>query len=228
MLRVCSQPPSRLHFPNGSPPRRGAHTLCIQARVPVAKRDAGPCVNLSKDDVKNLPGREDLENKGKDNWGNGTYNLATNIDDQTNYPAQACTASGAIPVPLGDVPSCTATTQKSDAYCYPSTVTLSARSRIEISSTTTTTRTAELSLGVSVSAEIGIPDVVDTTTKISTSVTVTDTLSNAYAWFHLFQPSKKRALNMDNVLSASDRATSLEFKTQISATDLSHYSGSCA
>ncbi|KAF7325934.1 hypothetical protein MKEN_00444300 [Mycena kentingensis (nom. inval.)] len=243
------------------------------------EKRAGSCVDLSADDVKNLAGWDALAQKAKDNWGGGSYNLATNIDDENGYPAQACTSNNAAKVELSGDTSCTTKTQVSEGTIVGSngTITLSTTIGTEMSTTITATKSAAIGLGASVSATIGIPDVVDVTSEISTSVTVTNELSNAvttstnsqqtstiamsakagetcsltftnkactasgkgkiniiatgWAWFQYEDKVDGHyywALNMDDVLSESDRTSSMEFSAAISGTNLANYKGSCS
>ncbi|KAJ7485371.1 hypothetical protein FB451DRAFT_54950 [Mycena latifolia] len=244
------------------------------------KRDTGTCSALSADDVKALPGWDTLEAAAKSNWGKGSYNLATNIDDESGYPAQACISNDEVEVTLSGDPSCTTTNQQSSGTLAGTTgkITLSAQTGTDSSTTTTTTKTTDFTLGVSVSAKIGFPDIVDVTSTFSTSLTITNTLSSAvttstnqqqtstitmdakegetcslsftskactgygtgsikfvatgWAWFEFNSKVDGHyywALNMDSILSnEADRTSTLDFKSAISATDLSNYSGSCA
>ncbi|KAJ7634801.1 hypothetical protein FB45DRAFT_909888 [Roridomyces roridus] len=146
------------------------------------KRDAGTCATLSASDVKALPGWGALQATAKSNWGNGSYKLATNIDAQSGYPAQACVADSA-PVTISGDPDCTTSTQSTGGTLVGTsgTVTLSAQTGTSQQTTTTTTKTAAISLGVSVEAKIGIPDIVDMSSTFTTSLTVTNSLSTAVA-----------------------------------------------
>ncbi|KAJ7485370.1 hypothetical protein FB451DRAFT_1229452 [Mycena latifolia] len=255
------------------------NTLLIGRYNNLNKRDTGSCVDLSADDVKALPGWDTLEAQARTNWGKGSYNLATNIDNENGYPAVACVSDSTAQVTLSDTPDCTTTTQTSSGTLVGTngTVTLTTVKGTDTSTTTTTTKTTAFTLGVSVAATVGFPDIVDTTTTISTSLTVTNTLSSAvttgsnqqqtstitmsakagetctltftnkactgsgtgsigfvatgWAWFEFNSKVDGHyywALNMESVLDAADRTSSLEFSAAISATDLANYSGSCA
>ncbi|KAJ7672061.1 hypothetical protein B0H17DRAFT_1208732 [Mycena rosella] len=244
-----------------------------------AKRAGGACSNLGPDDLKALGGWSLVEAQAKTNWGNGKYNLATNIDNQENYPAIGCVSADTAMVTVNGDPSCTTSTQSSSGTLVGTsgTVTLSALEGTSSSTTLTTTKTSEWSLGLSVAATIGIPDIVDTTTTVTTSVSITNSLSTAvtttsssqqtqtiamaaadgascsltfdsksctgsgtgsivmtatgWAWFEYANKVQGHyywALNIESYITdASQRSSSIDFTAAISATNDSHYNGTC-
>ncbi|KAJ7821527.1 hypothetical protein B0H14DRAFT_2830936, partial [Mycena olivaceomarginata] len=205
----------------------------------LGRRADGTCTNLSPDDLKGLEGWSLVTDQAAKNWGNGKYNLATNIDNEANYPATACVIPPALP-----------STQSSSGTLVGTSgsVALSALEGTSSSTTITTTKTSDWSVGVSVSASISIPDIVDVTTTATTSISITNSLSNAlkftsksctgsgkgsivmvatgWAWFEY--SSKVRALNIETAIpDASQRSSSIDFTAALSATNDSNYNGTC-
>ncbi|KAJ7133727.1 hypothetical protein C8R43DRAFT_1022889 [Mycena crocata] len=176
-----------------------------------SKRADGTCSNLGPNDLKALAGWSLVEAQAAANWGKGKYNLATNIADQSDYPAIACVSDDTAVVTVNGSPSCVTSTQTSSGTLVGTsgTVTLSAMEGTSSSATITTTKTSAWALGVSVSAKIGIPDIVETTSTVSTSVTITNTLSNA------FTASANNQQTQTISMAAADGATcSLTFNSK--------------
>ncbi|KAJ6491622.1 hypothetical protein C8R47DRAFT_435013 [Mycena vitilis] len=147
----------------------------------VSKRTDGTCTNLGPNDLKGLAGWSLVEAKAAANWGKVKYNLATNIDNEANYPAIACVSDDTAMVTVNGSPSCVTSTQTSSGTLVGTSgsVALSAEEGTSSSTSITTTKTSDWSVGVSLTAKIGIPDIVDATTTATTSVSVANTLSNA-------------------------------------------------
>ncbi|KAJ7496610.1 hypothetical protein FB451DRAFT_1208216 [Mycena latifolia] len=176
-----------------------------------SKRADGTCSNLGPDDLKELDGWSLVEAQARKNWGNGKYHLATNIDNEENYPAIACVSDQTAMVTVNGNPSCVTSSQSSSGTLVGTsgTVTLSALEGTSSSTTLTTTKTSAWSIGVSIAANIGIPDIVDTTTTVSTSVTITNSLSTAVTTTSNNQQTQTIAM------AAADGATcSLTFKSK--------------
>ncbi|KAJ7817280.1 hypothetical protein B0H14DRAFT_1388521 [Mycena olivaceomarginata] len=152
-----------------------------QTALAPSKRADGTCTNLSPDDLKGLEGWSLVTDQAAKNWGNGKYNLATNIDNEANYPATACVSEETAKVTINGDPSCVTSTQSSSGTLVGTSgsVALSALEGTSSSTTITTTKTSDWSAGVSVSASISIPDIVDVTTTATTSISITNSLSNA-------------------------------------------------
>ncbi|KAJ7721495.1 hypothetical protein B0H16DRAFT_1738233 [Mycena metata] len=151
----------------------------------VAKRTDGTCSNLSPDDLRALAGWGLVEAQAATNWGNGGYTLATDIANEGDYPAIACVSSTTAMVTVNGNPSCATSNQTSSGKLVGTsgTVSLSALEGTSSSTTITTTKTSDWSLGLTVAATIGIPDIIDTTSTVSTSVSITNSLSNASVLF---------------------------------------------
>ncbi|KAJ6590153.1 hypothetical protein DFH09DRAFT_1140973 [Mycena vulgaris] len=161
--------------------RDGSSLGHVNQPAAASKRAGGTCSNLGPNDLKELAGWGLVEAQAKANWGNGKYNLATNIANEEDYAAIACVSDDTAMITVNGKPSCVTTSQTSSGTLVGTsgTVTLSALEGTSSTTTLTTTKTSAWSLGVSVAANIGIPNIVDTTTTISTSVTVTNSLSTA-------------------------------------------------
>ncbi|KAF7362442.1 hypothetical protein MVEN_00591700 [Mycena venus] len=156
----------------------GAFLAHVNQTVAASKRAGGTCSNLGPNDLTGLAGWNLVAAQAAANWGNGKYNLATNINNEADYPALACVSDDRAM----EIPSCVTSTQTSSGTLVGTSgsVTLSALEGTSSTTTITTTKTSDWSLGVSVAATIGIPDIVDTTTTVSTSISITNSLSNAY------------------------------------------------
>ncbi|KAJ6593234.1 hypothetical protein B0H19DRAFT_15208 [Mycena capillaripes] len=177
----------------------------------VSQRADGTCTNLGPNDLTGLAGWSLVEAQAATNWGNVKYNLATNINNEADFPAIACVSDDTAIISVNGNPSCSTSTQTSSGSLVGTSgsVTLSAVEGTTSSTTITTTKTSDWSLGVSVAATIGIPDIVDTTTTVSTSITVTNSLSNAVATTSNNQQTQTITMN------AADGATcSLTFTSK--------------
>ncbi|KAF7325298.1 hypothetical protein MVEN_02637300 [Mycena venus] len=159
----------------------GAFLAHVNQTVAASKRADGTCSNLGPNDLTGLAGWNLVAAQAAANWGNGKYNLATNINNEADYPALACVSDDTAMVTVKGNPSCVTSTQTSSGTLVGTSgsVTLSALEGTSSTTTITTTKTSDWSLGVSVAATIGIPDIVDTTTTVSTSISITNSLSNA-------------------------------------------------
>ncbi|KAJ7655553.1 hypothetical protein DFH06DRAFT_479292 [Mycena polygramma] len=159
----------------------GAFLGNVNQTSAVSKRTDGTCTNLGPNDLKGLAGWSLVEAKAAANWGKVKYNLATNIDNEANYPAIACVSDDTAMVTVNESPSCVTSTQTSSGTLVGTSgsVALSAQEGTSSSTSITTTKTSDWSVGVSLTAKIGIPDIVDATTTATTSVSVANTLSNA-------------------------------------------------
>jgi len=159
----------------------GAFLGHVNQTATVSKRADGTCSNLGPNDLTGLAGWNLVTAQAAVNWGNVKYNLATNINNEADYPAIACVSDDTAMITVNGNPSCVTSTQTSSGTLVGTSgsVTLSALEGTSSSTTITTTKTSDWSLGVSVAAKIGIPDIVDTTTTVSTSISLTNSLSNA-------------------------------------------------
>ncbi|KAF8161723.1 hypothetical protein K438DRAFT_2025666 [Mycena galopus ATCC 62051] len=159
----------------------GAFLGHVNQTAAVLKRTDGACSNLSPGDLTALAGWSQVTAQAKANWGSGGYTLATNINNEADYPAIACVSDDTSVVTVNGDPSCDTSTQTSSGTLVGTSgsVTLSALEGTSSSTTITTTKTSDWSLGVSVAATISIPDIVDATTTASTTISLTNSLSNA-------------------------------------------------
>ncbi|KAK7057744.1 hypothetical protein R3P38DRAFT_2842833 [Favolaschia claudopus] len=157
------------------------HVTSASEEASIAKRADGTCSQLGPNDLKGLAGWSLVEEQAKKNWGKGKYNLATNMANYADYPALACVSDATAKVAVQGKPSCVTTTQTTGGTLVGTsgTATLSALQGTSSSTVITTTKTSNWATGLSVSAKIGIPDIVDTTTTFTSSVSITNSLSHA-------------------------------------------------
>ncbi|KAL1681292.1 hypothetical protein EV122DRAFT_275359 [Schizophyllum commune] len=143
------------------------------------KRD-GSCSSLSADDAQKLPGWDSLNQKAKDNWGDGSRKIVTNDEDYPTQPAQVC-AQDAGDIAIDGDPSCTKQTQTLDTTVTGTngTATVSQTTGTSFSSQQTTSQESSISVGETVEVKVGIPEVADVTSSTSLSTTFTNTLSKS-------------------------------------------------
>ncbi|KAJ7114199.1 hypothetical protein C8R43DRAFT_903091 [Mycena crocata] len=151
----------------------------------IAQRDTGSCANMQSEDVQKLPGWKTLKAEAEKNWGTKSYNVVTNDNDFSDYPAQICTSTDIVEIVPDGKPSAAQNCHTQHSISNGTevgtngTVTLTHTQGTSSETTTTVTKEASVSVGVSVAATIGFPAIADVTTTFTFTGTFTNSLSKA-------------------------------------------------
>jgi hypothetical protein len=149
-------------------------------------RGASSCTPLTLEQAKALPGWSKIQQYATDTYGDGGVNIVVNPPEYPNAPATVCMQDGPIPVKLQGTPSCTSNDGEIGGKITGTTGSyqLSFQQGYSNSATWTVTQESSLAVGVELSATIGIPEVADVSTSISTTTTLTNSLSKRYSIPH--------------------------------------------
>jgi len=145
-------------------------------------RGASSCTPLTLEQAKALPGWSKIQQYATDTYGDGGVNIVVNPPEYPNAPATVCMQDGPIPVKLQGTPSCTSNDGEIGGKITGTTGSyqLSFQQGYSNSATWTVTQESSLAVGVELSATIGIPEVADVSTSISTTTTLTNSLSKSF------------------------------------------------
>jgi hypothetical protein len=145
-------------------------------------RAASSCTPLTLAQVKTLPGWSKIQQYATNTYGDGGVNIVLNPPEYPNAPATVCLQDGPIPVNVQGTPSCTSNSAKIGGKISGTTGSyqLSFQEGNSNSATWTVTQESSLAVGVTLSATIGIPEVADVSTSVSTTTTLTNSLSKSF------------------------------------------------
>jgi len=142
-------------------------------------RGTSSCTPLTLDQVKALPGWSKIQQYATDTYGDGGVNIVLNPPEYPDAPATVCMQDGPIPINLQGTPSCTSNTGQIGGTITGTTGSyqLSYQEGYSNTATWTVTQESSLAVGVEVGATIGIPDIAEVSTSITTTATITNSLS---------------------------------------------------
>ncbi|KAJ3855785.1 hypothetical protein EV368DRAFT_79333 [Lentinula lateritia] len=159
----------------------------------IERRDAASnCQNLSVNDLKQLPGFNNLVQKAKDKHGNGKYTIKTNDDHFPGNPALIC-VHGPAEVTYNSG------TNKSP-YCQPTTadaqgtltgtngtVAVTVLQGVQTTAQYTISSAASIGLSDMFQTQVGFPAITDLFDFFTTSVTITNTQTQSFMTQHTAQ-----------------------------------------